>query len=296
MICLVLIGYYSRAENIIDLLPTQADLPDWKLESEPGVYVGDDLFLLINGGADIYHEYGFDKVVSANYTDPFQNRIQAEIYQMNEDEAAYGIFSLMQQSKEWSSNAFGLLSVTTSDYIAFWKSKYYVIFSWSSRQHIDKPMLEKIAAIVDGKISENGQYPALVNHFEPNGVQNRKVYIKGNLGLSNFYYFDYKNIFNFKEGLAYSTDQYHVILFKYPDAGSASDKLAGARQNISSNKRFSDVANAFQGFTCADNKGNFIQVRGENNFIIVIVRLDKDLVLAPVLEDVVKEVLSIPQK
>ena len=38
------------------------DIGMWSAEGEPEVYAGDDLFVYINGGAEIYHEYGFVQV------------------------------------------------------------------------------------------------------------------------------------------------------------------------------------------------------------------------------------------
>ena len=45
----------------------------------PETYSGDELFQMINGGADIYHEYGFVQVVRAAYTDGKRLTIKLEI-------------------------------------------------------------------------------------------------------------------------------------------------------------------------------------------------------------------------
>ena len=38
------------------------ELPGWKYPARPQVYAGDQLYDLIDGGADIYFEYGFPRL------------------------------------------------------------------------------------------------------------------------------------------------------------------------------------------------------------------------------------------
>ena len=183
----------SAGQELVKLLPGADLLPGWKISQEPRVYDGDGLFELIDGGADIYMEYGFSKVVSAQYTDPSQNNILAEIYEMEDHRAAYGIFSISQQTLQWSEQ-FGSLSAVSDDYISFWKGKYYVNLSWSSRQHLDQPLLAKLALTVAAGIPGGGDYPKLVTDFQTDVIKDKLIYLEGNLALSNFYYFDYHRI------------------------------------------------------------------------------------------------------
>ncbi|UCH93448.1 MAG: hypothetical protein JSV88_24690, partial [Candidatus Aminicenantes bacterium] len=48
-------GAYAKMP---DYLPQAAELQEWEAVGTPQHVVGDDLFLLINGAAEIYHEYG----------------------------------------------------------------------------------------------------------------------------------------------------------------------------------------------------------------------------------------------
>ena len=53
----------------LGLLPQAGDAGSWKPEDEPQHVEGEDLFLLINGGAEIYHEYGFTQAAVQSYID-----------------------------------------------------------------------------------------------------------------------------------------------------------------------------------------------------------------------------------
>lgn len=56
-------------------------------------YSGDALWGIINGGADIYLEYGFDKLLLQEIEWKGIN-FRVEFYRMNDPEAAFGIFSV----------------------------------------------------------------------------------------------------------------------------------------------------------------------------------------------------------
>jgi hypothetical protein len=277
------------SQDIEKLMPSLSELDGWKFTSEPQVYIGDNLYSLIDGGADLYLEYGFIRVVSAQYTDPSLSNIQVEIYEMIDAPSAFGIFSIAQQTLEWSKQ-YGKLSTVNQDYISFWKSKYYVILSWSSKQHLDEPMLARLANLIGQKIPDEGNYPELLQSFQDEDTANKVIYLKGNLALSNFYYFDYKDIFKIQEAIAYSRDNYKRIIIKYPELSNAIEILTGARQSISNNKRFTDVATAFQGFSCMDNKGNHILIRQIENYVVILVALDNSIDLEPFMDEITRKI------
>jgi hypothetical protein len=289
---LLLFTLRLTGQDIRDLLPGPDDLPGWKLNQEPQIYEGDRLFELIDGGADIYIEYGFRQVVSSQFTDPSNNNILVEIYEMNDAAAAYGIFSITQQTVNWTEQ-FGNIAAVSADYIAFWKGKYYVNLSWSSRQHIDEPVLSRLAAIVSGNITDKGDYPGLLKGLPAFDQGIKTIYFKGNLGLSNFYYFDYKDIFNVEDGLARTIGNQHRIIFKYGDPEVAEGALASAKQCIEGSKRFIDIASAFKGFSCRDNKGNLILTRQVEEYVVILVGLNQEDSLAPTMDEISQKIESI---
>lgn len=287
-----MISMKLSGQEITALLPSLQELPGWQLNQEPLIYEGDRLFELIDGGADIYLEYGFSQVISAQYIDPAQNNILVEIYEMTDEDAAYGIFSITQQTVSWSKE-FGNLSAISSDYISFWKGKYYVNLSWSSSHHSENPSLAQLVALISGKIKETGNLPSMITQFKFDADGIKTIYFKGNLGLSNFYYFDYKDIFSVNEGLARTIGNQHRIIFTYENAAKSAEGLSSAKQNISINKRFSDLAEAEQGFSCKDNKGNLILARQVEQFIVVLVGFNQETNLVPVMDEISQKIESI---
>ncbi|MDX9905786.1 MAG: hypothetical protein RBS55_04265 [Bacteroidales bacterium] len=279
---------HLQGQNLADLLPSQDELPGWTLQSQT-VMNGDELYMLINGGADIYHEYGFSRVASALFSDPGQNVIRAEIYEMIDEGAAYGVYSINHIKASWTGE-FGKQSTVSDDFIAFWKSRYYVILSWKSKKNGGKPLLGQLAAIIDGEISTSGDIPGILKLCSAQAGTSNKVYLRGNLGLSNFYYIDYRNPFNFKEAMAFSREDYHVILLEYTNSTESFENMQSARQSLSENKRFTDLTNTYQGFSSKDNKGNRIVVRQENRYLILLVGLSPDAPLPAKMEEISLEI------
>ena len=54
-------GQQTEQSRFLSYLPQGGEVDRWSSSEEPQHAVGEDLFLLINGGAEIYHEYGFEQ-------------------------------------------------------------------------------------------------------------------------------------------------------------------------------------------------------------------------------------------
>ena len=94
---LLLIAVSAAAQqapgDLSGFLPVSGEVAGWKLSGEPKNYRGDQLFQMINGGAGIYHEYGFRQALSAEYVDLNGKSISLEIYEMKSSALAYGIYT-----------------------------------------------------------------------------------------------------------------------------------------------------------------------------------------------------------
>ena len=119
-------------DSILDLLPDPMTLPGIQLAGKPEVYYGDDLFDLINGGAEIYFEYGFVKVASQNYSEMKGNTsLRVEIYEMTDPEAAYGIFAFTAMGN-YIEDKISYYLVKGQDYGMMVKGKYFIVASFAN--------------------------------------------------------------------------------------------------------------------------------------------------------------------
>ena len=83
----------NQQKALVHYLPKAGEVGNWKPAYTPQTYKDDDLFTYINGGADIYLEYGFHRVVYNEYQDNNDHSINVEIYEMKNSASAFGIYS-----------------------------------------------------------------------------------------------------------------------------------------------------------------------------------------------------------
>jgi hypothetical protein len=129
LLILILLGLPSNIfpqENSASLaryLPDAGEIEGWSLAFVPEEAEGDDLFLLIDGGAELYHEYGFKRALLMEYSGQGKGsrKINIEMYQMRDPFSAYGIFSFKAGARGEKLNI-GSGAVLEDYYLNFYKS------------------------------------------------------------------------------------------------------------------------------------------------------------------------------
>lgn len=274
----------SSPLNLNDIFPEDNEITGWIRAEIPGLYEGDGLFDLIDGGADLYYEYGFNSVISGQLTDQKKNIIQVEIYKMADDSAAYGIFTFNRPKSRVQGNI-GDGSVIADDYISFWKERYYVNISWLSSQDEMGAAMMDFARLVDSKITEKGSRPAMADRLRDIPLVNDIVFFNGNIALSNIYYFDYKDIFHIWQGYSFQYGTHWFLLFHYLSSEQASGIFTGLRSGIGNLKRFSSVEMQYQGMQFKDNKGRIVTFRLKGNDIVALISNEKDKDCQSIIEE-----------
>ncbi len=83
----------SEVETTTSLTAAVVPLEGWRIDGEPQVIVGDALFELINGGAELYHQHGFVQVLAAEYSDDAGRDISLEVFEMKDLQGAQDVFA-----------------------------------------------------------------------------------------------------------------------------------------------------------------------------------------------------------
>jgi len=85
---------FSASSQIPEGFPyiNKDNLEEGRIKSER-IYTKESLFGYMNGGAELYMEYGFDRLVVSEI-DIGDTEYKVEIYKMNDPEAAFGIYSV----------------------------------------------------------------------------------------------------------------------------------------------------------------------------------------------------------
>ena len=96
VVVMVMIVQCARApvvEEVPRLAATAVEIDGWRMEYEPEIYVGDSLFELINGGAEVYHRFGFLQALATQYSQAEGRSISLEVFEMGDVEGARNIYA-----------------------------------------------------------------------------------------------------------------------------------------------------------------------------------------------------------
>ncbi|MCB2206846.1 MAG: hypothetical protein KQH67_01010 [Bacteroidetes bacterium] len=258
----------AQNEVLSELLPSKSELKGFELKSEPEYYQGDDLFYLINGGADIYLEYGFKDVISASYENKTGLSFKAEIYQMLNDSAAYGIFSFNRNDKTIYHDI-GDESIRQDDFLIFIKGRYYVVFTTQSNSEEQKVKLLAKARLTEAHIKGSGNVPDLISDYE--SLAPHAIYLRGPLAVNNIYLFDYTDIFQFADGIFFKQNDISTFIFNYPSAEIYDQSFQKVKNRLQSSTRFLNFEETEIGFSLNDKKGQLLLFTSHNNRIYVFI-------------------------
>ena len=192
--CLVLGGAWAGQSGdggpkLASLLPGSGDAQGWSRDGEPQEYPGQELYTYIDGGAEIYHEYGFRAVIVQDFESAAGKSVSLEIFEMADPGAAYGMFTF-KRSGQGRSVPLGSTGALEDYYLNFWKGRYVVTLTGFDDSAATIAGLLALGRAVDAKMGETAEAPGLVAALAGEGLKPGSVkYLRGLLGLNNVYPF-----------------------------------------------------------------------------------------------------------
>ena len=175
----------------IQNIAAQAVIPEIKISDIPQGQItrteyfdGSALYGFIDGGAELYFEYGFNKaLVQEIQWHGFPFRI--EIYRMKDEEAAFGIFSISQRNQSGSDSITQLYSQTRHQ-IKIAQGRLYISIVNDSETSEEQQMAKQLAHIILGKVEvEVFHFPKIFKNEIYRPYINNIKYVRGKLGLQN---------------------------------------------------------------------------------------------------------------
>ena len=267
---------FAREIEILALFPRQGLPSGWRTEGEPQLYRGNHLYEYINGGADLYLEYGFDRAASLEYKGPNDAVIIVDIYRMASPKAAYGIFSLNSGLKYTPVLDVGTIGALTPYQFTFCEGEYFVTVQALEEGEAADRSLDYFARLVDSRISGvDTTFPALVSELPSEGLLPLSVtLVHGVLGLNSRRYLGDKNHFALGDNTWGVLGLYRLsedtrkpallLLVDYPDSAEAARVFAqvnSRREKLSSGAAVSDDSSSLG--PGRHGQGPLIETRGK---------------------------------
>jgi len=241
-------------------LPGDTAVPGWAMDGAPQEFEGEDLYIYIDGGAEIYEEYGFARVIVQDYKNTAGKSVSLEIFEMEAPAAAFGMFTF-KRSGRGRSLELGGGSELESYYLNFWKGRFLVTLTGFDESEGTVVGLLSIGRAVAAKLPGGGEAPGLIAALPAEGLRPGSVkYLKGVLGLNNVYPFYAARGLAFKEAVRGIYDRGETLILL--DYGSVEARRAAwleLRAEIQRSERFEPAKNYLaDAFAFEDGKGQYV--------------------------------------
>lgn len=254
-------------------LPEDSEIGEWKRDGSPQEYKGEDLFIYINGGAEIYHEYGFRQVIIQDYINKDRKSISLEIFEMSTADSAYGIYTFKTDPEE-TELSLGNQGQLADYYLNFWEGNFLVTITGFDEDLETVKGLQVIARAVDEKIESKGEKPLLATLLPRKGLKKLSVkYFKGNLGLYNTYQFFSEDAFSLQEGIKGEyKDEYTVFIIEYKDSDECWERFNKTKESFRDSSRYKNYTSMAEPLFQVDDtrKDQLVFVSAFKNYLLIV--------------------------
>jgi hypothetical protein len=265
-------GTSVKEGPLLSLLPDRSELKGWIEDGDHQFFEGDDLFVYIDGGAEIYFEYGFGRVIVQDYKNAAGSRLSLEIFEMNSPESAYGMFTF-KSSLRGEAVDLGDECQLADYYLNLRKGRYLVTITGLDRAKEAEAGLLTIARAVDARIAQTAGKPDLLSIFPEEGLQQASVkFFLGPLGVFNSEQLLAPLAAGIERGAKGDYVSGRAIgIFQYPDKGLAEARLTEAKTKFAQDQKLADFAASGSMIKARDQKGRSILAQLEGEYIVFVI-------------------------
>ncbi len=197
------------SQKLADFLPGKVN--QYQPKEDDNFYDSESLYDYINGSAELYISYGFDKVISRTYEYENHPEITVEIFDMINAKDAFGVFSNQRHKNDME---FGQGSQYIEGSLIFWKARYFVSVVTHTETTVTRNTIFDIAERIDSAISSTGKKPSIITLIpEENRLAHSTCYFHHYIWQNSYFFISTDNIFSINE----KTD---AVLAKYGDSES----------------------------------------------------------------------------
>jgi hypothetical protein len=141
----------GRDRALLLLLPTPDEARPWAPDGPAQLAEGQELFALINGGAELFLRHGFERAAMQSYALAGSRHIQVEIYQMERSDGAAQVFAQRAGSGELPT-AIGDAGAGGEYYLVFRQGRFLVTVTAADTHPDAKAATLRLARAVERRI------------------------------------------------------------------------------------------------------------------------------------------------
>ena len=156
----------ASADRLSAAFPDANAISGWKIGESLKTYTKDNLFDLVDGQADAFFAYGFQKAAVTRYTNTEDNRLNAEIWQLSTPADAFGLYASGLNGKPVAIGSEGTLS--TGRRLAFWQDRYSIAIT--AYHTVSDDTLMAFGQAISKALPSGGERPALLKRLPANSM------------------------------------------------------------------------------------------------------------------------------
>jgi hypothetical protein len=243
--CFEIIGAPLTTVRDSALLPADGVFPAWKRAESTHVFTGSDLYGYIDGGAEIFLEFGFEQLTVQAYSpsapDPKKttaDELKVEIYRMVDPIAATGIY-LMSTGRQSPDQAFRERHTLNRFQLTFQHSRYYVVVNNAEGNEKLQPDMIELGRFIAGHLP--AEMPIAQDEALPQaGLDKTSVrLIRGPYALQSIYTLGSGDILQLRGELTAvsgsyqdASGRYTLVLVDYPNEQAARQAFLNVHGNL----------------------------------------------------------------
>jgi hypothetical protein len=215
--------------------PDSGSLENWKISQTIKTYNPDSLFDLVDGQAESFFAYGFEKVSVQRYTNEQGINLNIEIWQLATSEDAFGLFTFGRVGSPITIGSGG--DTDLGRRLSFWQNRYFI--SINADQSVPGETLAEFGQSISGALPAGGERPAVVDRLPPEDLDQQSIlFFHEEISVQAQIWLGGENLL----GLGQDSDcilghykfpsgaEAYLLMVKYPDSKRAAAGLA-ALQN-----------------------------------------------------------------
>ena len=265
-------------------LLAQIKLPDnniingWEKGETSRIFKKTALFNHINGGAELFHEFGFDELIVQNYKHA-SDEIALEIYTMECPLSAFGIY-LKKSGQETPINGISTRNSGNRFQFTILKGSFFIQINNFSGNKKNIPAMVQFSQFLLSQIKETSQFKMPDYLHKTNLITGSIRIIRGKYGLEPIYTFGHGDILKLNRKIFaiagdYKSGTNHVftqLYIPYPDDKYANDVLDNLTINL--DPYLEIIQKGKTRFVFKDYKNKFGVVEINKNVMHIKIHLD----------------------
>jgi len=232
----------SAVLHDLELLPPDGFMRTWRRSERVRVFTSGDLYGYIDGGAELFLEFGFEQLTVQPFTSNLRasgsGEVQVEIYRMTDPIAATGIY-LMKCGKESTEPSFQERHTINQYQVLFKRDRYFVIVNNVEGEAENRSAMIEFGRFIASRLPAEKPLPLGEPLPKKGMIKDSLRLIRGPYGLQSIYTLGEGDILQLHRNLTAVSARYEdagqkrtVICIDYPNEQSASGAFIHIQRNL----------------------------------------------------------------